>query len=396
MREKVYYSAPVQDEIMRYLYLVRGADIEQITRALNGIKLKEPVLENKIKSTYALLNKLEKYGLVTYYVYKLKERSRERRLYFLTKVGMMELNSQFNIYKNTSGSGFFGDYGYFNHSFFSPPKKSLNHHLMTVDVMTDSYLLSKRNKDRIDVANNLYVAEKTIKPDFAIAFKNGNAKDIYYVEIDRSTERGQLLTNKFKKYNSYFEYLNSQNKPLPKAIFFVVPNGKNGKDIYSNEKQIRFGSVANAFYDTCEAFTAEVDLYFIDMNHFLTTFISELNNDSGKNLEKLSNILKGEKSKIMLENVVTFDRLKEDKAKELFFSVEGCRVKPWVLMLNALKELEKQKKQNQNVLSFFDVPKITLVYSNHFPMEPFTTSFLELKGVKTKIEKKKINKSTDS
>ena len=71
MRNESYYSSPVQDEVMSYLYLVRGADIEQITRALNSIRLTHgSVNEKRVKKTYDILRKLKKYWLIEYQTYK--------------------------------------------------------------------------------------------------------------------------------------------------------------------------------------------------------------------------------------------------------------------------------------------------------------------------------------
>ncbi|MBU0941447.1 MAG: replication-relaxation family protein [Bacteroidetes bacterium] len=388
MRKESYYSSPVQDEVMSYLYLVRGADIEQITRALNSIKLNHgAVNEKRVKKTYDILRKLKKYGLIDYQTYKLSERSRGRRIIFLSKAGLMELNNKRNIQEKTRGSGFFGDFGYFKHSLYSPPMKSLRHHLMTVDVMTDAYILSKLNKVRMSVANNLYVAEKVIKPDFGVLIKGEKHDQTYYIEIDRSTERGQALLNKFKKYNTYFQQLKRENKPLPSTIFFVVPNGQSGKGIYAHEKQVRFRSVAKAFCDTCGSFTEEVDLCYVEMNTFLTTFISEVKNISRGNLVKLEGELVNTKFGKIRNSIISFNQSGK-KAEVLYLSVEGCRIKPWILMFKTLKELKEHKSMNHEILTFFDSPKITLIYSEERPVEPFSKEFLAEKGVNTPTERK--------
>lgn len=363
-----YYTSPKQDEIMEFLFKVRGANVDQITKALNMIKSSATVIDDTlIKNTYGILKKLEKYGLIEFFSYKLEIKSRERRLYQLSKKGLMEFYRKRKVKENTVASGYFEEYGFIKHALYTPPKRSMAHHLMTVDAMIDVYILTKHNQGKLDFANNLFVAQKSIKPDFGVKTK----KNYYLIEIDRSNERGQSLQNKFTKYNNHFRTLKSEGKELPAAIFFVVPDAENTNGVQSHHKKIRFQSIANVFVKECKEFLEEINLYFLELKLFYSKLIEEINQFSQKKLNEYQ--IKLEKQGIIVDfvngNLVVFESNEKKKVIGVYASIEGNQIKPWIFLGKELKDLNKFNNSDQ-ILSFMDIEDIKVLSFKEIPNIP--------------------------
>ncbi|MER2078066.1 replication-relaxation family protein [Psychrobacillus psychrotolerans] len=366
MQKEVYYSSPIQDEIIKYLYKVRGANINQITRALNGLSLNQETTDRQIKNTYALLKKMENYGLIKFSSYKTDIRSRERRLYSLSKEGL-------NIAQSfPEESILFKKYEYKTYSLYTPPIKSIVHHLMSVDAMTDVYVLEKSHeKVKIDFVNNLIAAKKIVKPDFCVKIEGST----YFMEIDRSNERGKSLQMKFERYNKYFQELSMKKEKLPNAIFFIIPSNKQ-QDLTSHQR-LRFTSVATAYINACPDFKSKIDLIFVNQNFFLQTLIKEYNSHS-KNIIKSYEVEMEIKEiglqKIESNRMILFKKnTKQDQYENLYYAIIGNVVKPWFKLLEGIENL-KTSHSNDSLLNFIDIKKITILHEEQEPILPFQTN----------------------
>ena len=369
--KEVYYSSPLQDEILKYLYRVRGANINQIARALNRLSLNQETTDTQIKNTYALLKKLENYRLVEYFSYKTDIKSRERRLYFLSKKGLIVAQSF------PDEPMLFEKYEYKSYSLYTPPKKSIAHHLMSVDAMTDVYILEKNNgKVKIDFINNLIASEKVVKPDFSVKVEDL----IYFMEIDRSNERGKSLQLKFERYNKHFQELSKKKEKLPNAIFFIVPsNTYNKEHKVTSHQQLRFKSIATAYINACPTFVNKVDLIFIDQIFFLQTFIKECNSYAKKIIKNYeAEMVKKETGlqKIESDGMILFKKNTEQaKYENLYYAVVGNVVKPWFQLFEGIEKIRRfEKITNDSILNFIDIKKITILYEGQEPILPFKTS----------------------
>lgn len=366
MQKEVYYSSPLQDEILNYLYKVRGANINQIARALNGLSLNQHPTNTQIKNTYALLKKLENYGLIEYFSYKTDIRSRERRLYYLSKPGLVITQSFPNK------SILFDKYDYKTYGLYTPPRKSLAHHIMSVDAMTDIYVLEKNNeKVKIDFVNNLIAAEKIVKPDFCVKIEDFT----YFMEIDRSNERGKSIDMKFERYNKYFQELSNKNKKLPEAIFFIVPSNKDHQ--LTSHQQLRFKSIATAYINACPAFVSRVDLIFIDQIFFLQTLIKECNSHSKMIIRSYENKMDKKETglqKIKSNGMILFKKDNEHAQYEnVYYAILGNVVKPWFKLFEGIEKV-KSFHSNDSILNFIDIKKITILHEDQAPILPFKTT----------------------
>lgn len=254
-----------QSQLIEFLAKTRGGNAEQIAKALY-----QKCTSGELTKTYELLKKLEMKGYIEYFIYS--DDISQRRFYYLTKKGLELFQDFYNIEETYKGTGFSGDYGYFNHNLYKPKPNQIKHLLMCVDAMVDVYLLMIQYPDlNIDFANNLYAATRNMKADFVIK----KSKETYYVEIDRLNERGIALREKFKRYNRYFK--NLKNEELPKGIYFVVPDPKKIKqDYFDASLQKRFMSVVEAYRGECADYLLGIDLCFLKISDFFEILKEDL------------------------------------------------------------------------------------------------------------------------
>ena len=265
MNNLIIKNSIKQSKIVEILAKTRGGNAEQIARALY-----QKSTPSELTKTYELLKKLELKALIDYFVYK--DDSVQKRFYFLSRKGLSLFQDFFNIEEDTKGSGLFGDFSYFKHSIYMPKSNQMKHLLMCVDAMIDVYILmSNYPNSEIDFAHNLYAANGHVKADFIII----KSKQIYFVEIDRMHERGVALTNKFERYNKYFNTKNEVS--LPQSIYFVVPSSKREKkDHFDSSHERRFQSVANAFLKECSNYVQKVDLCLVSVANFINVLREDL------------------------------------------------------------------------------------------------------------------------
>lgn len=379
-----YYASPKQDEIMEFLFKARGANVDQITRALNSISSSVEFIEDTlIRNTYGILKKLERYGLVEFTNYKLDIKDRERRLYQLSKKGLMEFYQKRKVNENTIALGYFGEFGFIKHSLYTPPKRYISHHLMTVDAMVDVYSLWKINQGRIDFANNLFVAQKQIKPDFGIEVKGGSN---YLVEIDCSNERGKKIHQKFAVYADYFVKLKKEGKQLPSAIFFVVPNyGKKNTSGFRSKK-LRYQSITNVFVKECAEFLEEVNLYFVESQTFISTLVKEINQFSKTKLQEYyKHLLEEGLILSSLDNcILQFESEERKKIIGIYTVIEGMQTKPWIVLEKVIEEVSKFNSKGA-VLSFIENENINILVYSEKPVVPdFISKYINLQFIDKK------------
>lgn len=370
MIESLEISAPKQFDILKYLYRVRGATAEQIVFSVWGVPSQSALYDSTRRSSYQILSKLTDKRLV-------KRSSRDFKeggVYYLTAYGYDEMIAYLDLQPSYIGRGFNQDYGYFDYSLATPTLINIDHFLKQVDVFNIYQGLEKKYPGVFDYRDNRYAATayKTSNDGKAKFRPDGEIKvmdDLYEIEVDRSTERGEALVNKFSGYNRYFKWLIKNNMPLPKGIIVVIPNrGKRFQNQLVNaSEQVRFQSFYQAFISTCKEFVDKVELLVTELRHFESRL--QLMNPSN-NLEFERNALTYFKSfstnnmPIAIGEVVGYKIAVVTRAKEshYYFVVngEGYQSEPWSKFF---KVYQKFKREHKHVF-------LVLYYSTFYPVPP--------------------------
>lgn len=339
-----------QSKIVELLAKTRGGNAEQIARAL--YQKNTPA---EMTKTYELLKKLELKGLIDYFVYK--DDSVQKRFYFLSRKGLVVFQDFFNIEEGTKGTGVFGDFGYFKYAIYMPKSNQIKHLLMCVEAMIDVYILmSNYPENEIDFAHNLYAANDYVKADFVIV----KSKQIYFVEIDRMHERGIALTNKFERYNKYFNTKNEVS--LPKSIYFVVPNSKRKKEEQFDPNHIeRYKSVVKACIKECCDYVEKVDLCFMSISDFLGILKEDLL-PAKVNLKIIDHLSKNYTNDFEFswnKHTVYFIK-KDNRTFKIITEINRQCTKIWYDLLNIQNNLS-EKADNGGILEFtHHIPKIEI------------------------------------
>ncbi|RLQ84866.1 replication-relaxation family protein [Planomicrobium sp. Y74] len=259
-----YTNSPLQRVILHYLYCTRGADITFITQAVDGWKKASPQREINI---YAILKKMERKKWIQHKKSQAKRWEKERRIFFLTPQGLSEFYRLHQIQPGQQWSTYFNPLPYFEYKLYRHDLRNIEHHLMSTEVLTRLFRHSQIYPDRMDVANNLMIAKKTVKPDLGFATDQKE----YFVEVDTGNERGQALHKKFARYHKYFTELQQNDGSLPEAIFFVIPK----LDLKPTNQQLhRIQSIQTAFLTECKVFSEDVNLVVTSVTEFVHTFIA--------------------------------------------------------------------------------------------------------------------------
>lgn len=331
-----------QSEILVLLFKTRGADADQIIRALYGV-----VTPTNKTNAYELLKKLELKKLIEYTTYK--NNKGDRRIYYLNKRGLEKWYEYFDIEEKQKGTGLSGNWGHFVHNLYKPPLRNIQHHLMCVDTMIDIYRMNKQHPDaKIDFAHNLYTATKTVKPDLLIS----NEDSYCFAEIDRLYERGKQLNAKFIRYNEYFKSLIDEGKKLPEIIYFIVPSPSRPRiGRFDAHQQKRYENVVAAFLKECKEYANQVDLCFVTREGFYEVlqhdFFPQPNRYLLKYIEKgyikLSNTIQPYTTTGYEEVILIKDN---EKTHYLYCEINVQRTKKWFTMIELQDKCSLKKNTN--------------------------------------------------
>lgn len=391
MLETLERTAPKQFEIIQYLYKVRGATVGQILSTVWNVPVSSPLYESTLRSVYQILYKLVEKRLIK----KTSRDFKEAGVYYLTVLGFDEVVAYLDIQPSYIGKGFNNDMGYFDYSLATPTLTNIDHFLKQVDVYNVYQTLERRNPGVFDFRDNRYaaVAYKTDNGGKAKFRPDGEFKildDVYQIEVDRSTERGEAISNKFNGYNRYFKWLVKNNQPLPRGIIIIIPDRGNrfkGQLINANE-QLRFQSFYQAFTTTCKDFTDEVNLHLTELRH-LEALLNLMNPESLIEFERRAlTYFKGfstDRQPIAIGEVVGYKIAVVTKGQErhYYFLVngEGYKSEPWSKFY---KVYQKFRRENKNV-------SLILYFSSYFPVPPLKG--FDLQQVKD-IEKRRFYEHT--
>ncbi len=215
-----------QKIIIRILFEYRGLLYEQLIEELSHRFARGPSTRSFAKNTYKDLQKLEEQRLIIRDPIKL---GRTKDMIYLSEAGHEYAGELLGIFPGHVGSGWDKDYGDFPYELQRPPRPSspvVHHHLMVSDVL----LRLERLKDiypqlNIDYRDNRYCSVKFESGDMTYRFKpdgdlilNG---DRFLLEVDRGTEFGEKLREKFQSYKRYLDQLNEAGEELPTGVLFI-------------------------------------------------------------------------------------------------------------------------------------------------------------------------------
>lgn len=355
-----------QKEIILLLFKTRGADANQIIRALYGTIT--PTNKTKI---YELLKKLEIKKFIEYTTYKSSKG--DRRFYYLSKQGLERLYADYDIEDKQKGTGLYGDWGHFIYYLYKPPLRNIQHYLMCVDLMIDIYQIIKQYPDtKIDFAHNLYAANKIVKPDFIIT----KGDSYYFAEVDRLHERGKQLNKKFACYSKYFKSLIDEHKQLPTVIYFIVPNPSRPKESkFDAHQQKRYENVVKAFIEECKEYANKVDVCFVTINEFKEVLQNDFFPLESKYLLKYvkMDIIKFPINTKIYSRDDELIRIENDE-KTLYICGElnVQRTKKWFRMLEIQNEYSIKESNKVGILGFEDIihEPIPIIFTQKQNLKP--------------------------
>ncbi|WP_033541753.1 replication-relaxation family protein [Planococcus sp. CAU13] len=347
-----YTPYPRQNPVLEYLYFSRGSDITQITQAVDGT---ETALEKRKTNLYAILKRLEERKLVQHKKCMANRWKKERRIYFLTPAGLNEFYRLKKISKGQRWTSYFKPLPHLEYSLYRTHFQNIEHHLMTTDILT-MLLTIARHDSLVDVATNLMIATPIVKPDLGFRAKE---KD-YFVEIDTGSERKKALQIKFERYHNYFEQLQKSGKPLPEAIFFVIPS----LDAAPTKQQLqRIESIQSAFLSKCMAFAEQVNLVITsiaDFNHTYRIYVNDIErNDIKFFYAKNKQYGFQKESDSLLVNIGNFN---QRTVIQYAISIRLHQTKTWIYLKNRLRKYGN----NPNELLSFPTRQIEVCHKKDF------------------------------
>ncbi|MFC5532264.1 replication-relaxation family protein [Cohnella yongneupensis] len=236
-----------QKIIVKILFEYRGLLYEQLIEELSQRFTGRPASQSFTKNTYKDLQKLEEQRLIIRDPIKI---GRTKDLIYLSEAGHEYAAELFGIYPGHVGTGWDRDYGDFPHELQRPPKASspvILHHLMAASVLLRLERLKHSYPDyEIDYRDNRYASLKydtdgtvnRFKPDGELLIRSGR----YLLEMDRGTEFGEKLREKFQTYRRYLEHLQESGESLPEGVIFVC-----NKDSYNGMLK-RWNLISSIFW----------------------------------------------------------------------------------------------------------------------------------------------------
>jgi len=286
--------------ILRFLYRVRGATNLQIVR---GLGLKNTVTSEK--NMFKPLNKLIKENLLDYQFVK----PSDRKFFFLSEEGFEFMKRYLDVKPFHKGSGYGDDFGDFPYKLQKPPAIQAKHYLLQVDSIIEIEAVKKlelllSGHFKVDWRDNRYISTRfdlkitdkkvihgELKPDMELTIslynEEGVLKDTYYylIEVDTGTERKVKLLNKLESYKLYFEYLQTENRNLPKGILFVGDKKEHQFGLDS-----RWASLTEVFGETLASYGMKVNLYYETMDNLQNMIKREISfsSETPKVLQEIS------------------------------------------------------------------------------------------------------------
>ncbi|WNR45112.1 replication-relaxation family protein [Paenibacillus roseipurpureus] len=259
--------------ILVLVFIIRGLTCNQITRLLLAINSTDGdgVDSGKFrKMMYRALSWLEEQQWVQRDFITVNQK-KPYYIVQLTAKGLEEAKDDLAILPGHMGTGFNADFGDFPIELQRPFEKSSSqnvaHHLMTADLFVELVLIrysqEKQGKPCLDFRDGRYCAREytweekvcRFRPDGELLTVDGKT---YFLEVDRGTEDGPSLQNKFNGYHRYFTWLLQQGRELPSGIIFLSSaTGKTG--------------FVRRWITCLQAFIEEMKEWYLDINLIVTT-----------------------------------------------------------------------------------------------------------------------------
>ncbi|MFG3613454.1 replication-relaxation family protein [Rummeliibacillus stabekisii] len=355
MQNKELYTKK-QRELMSYLFKVRGATARQILYGIKGVE-NTHYKSTELKRINEMLQRLHKRNIVTSFL----PSYHTGHIHYLTEDGLSDMRDFLNIPINHIGTGLNDDYGYFTHNVYSPPKKAIAHFLMQTDIQNIVFNINKAIPGYIAYRDNLYsvrsfkqtaddkkLTEVKLRPDGEIRIGD----DIYFIEVDRSTERTEELTMKFQRYNQYLDYLKKEGLSAPKGVIFVKenrPNEHSRRLVYGFEKR-RYANIRSIFSRNCKNHLSDFDFIYCEIGK-LKALLETMNAEHrSKTTLKAVNMAKSiykEDNNFGYQNLDNFKLLlrktsDSDQQLYIFGTVEGYESAAWTKAISFYKQITKQ------------------------------------------------------
>lgn len=182
------------------------------------------------KNTYKDLQVLEEMKLIVRDQLKL---NRTVDFIYLSEVGLECVCELLEIPVGYVGSGWKRDWGDFAYELQRPPRVSsavIHHHLLLTEVLLRFERLKNLYPEiQLDFRDNRYCSREfeckgekhRFRPDAEIVI--GESKQRFFVEVDRGTEYGEKLREKFRSsYQMYLQHLKEKGERLPAGVIFIM------------------------------------------------------------------------------------------------------------------------------------------------------------------------------
>lgn len=265
-------------KILTYLLYYRGMTALQLTQMYYEVQ--HPLATQK-SSIHNYLSKLKKQGLVD--SKKVNDPLHPGSLYWLTPVGLDTAKDLLNIDIGAAETGYiysldsqYESQADLPYEIYAPPKKQVEHHLSLIDFF-NTLRWNFFDDEHIPHRLSMYCSveyphgqkQAKIRPDTEIVLPSG---DVYWIEIDKSTESHSKLLNKFYNYKHYFDYLKKNKLPFPmKGILFVMDTKQHEGGI-----KRRWSSILSAFLKVMHPDDVDVRLLLTPLNKLEQTLRFEM------------------------------------------------------------------------------------------------------------------------
>jgi DNA-binding MarR family transcriptional regulator len=278
-----------QELIMRILFKFRGMLYDQLIPEV-AERLSRDDGKSFRKNTYKDLQALEEMKLIVRDPLKLE---RTVDFIYLSEAGLELVCELLDISAGYVGSGWNEDWGDFAYDLHRPPKVTsavIHHHLMLTDVL----LYLERQKCRhsyleLDYRDNRYSSfEYTMKGEFN-RFRPDAEVLIgtrrYLVEVDRGTEFGEKLREKFRSYSKYLQHLQDMGESLPAGVIFLMNKST------SNGVSRRWSLISATFMNEVQEWSTQFNLIAGSITELQSIISREFNrvNDFNDLYEKMKN-----------------------------------------------------------------------------------------------------------
>lgn len=369
-----------QEEILIYLFKVRGATVKQITQGVFSTTedLSDSHLYRKMFDT---VKRLEKKQLINSFSSKYSK----ALIYFLTEKGLNEVYDLLYVPLNHTGKGFNKDYGFFKHSVHMPPKQSVNHFLQQTDFYNVVLALQKRVPGAFDYRDNLYAARQydymagttnitgAYKPDGELLVEDLR----FFIEVDTGSEYSSEFQTKFNNLFNYLQSLENNGEEIPTAIVFVANKIQRRKfnGLINPSEQRRYFTIKEAFEKACGNFTKRVDLVYLQLKQVERYFLQFTQEEKRFELNKFAT---------RLNQIKKFNYYKAEREDELYFQdpdnqnityflirIEAFSNLRWKRLLQVI-EAQEANGRNMRAIVFYEhyfSPPLHLGDRNSLPLK---------------------------